>query len=631
MIKTLTPTSLCVCLLLGVNTSFAQNTKPAGTDPRNGQQQSIPEKESRGRSKIKGRVISEGRPVADATIMIFPVNVAGNMQTVVASLMRPTTSDADGNFELSSLAPGAYTLSASSPGYVLSEQDSKAFYRPGDLATLNLIKGGVITGKVTNSSGEPVVGALIRATKTREPDESPSRVRGSVGDQISGGLALFLGPYKTDDRGIYRIYGLAPGYYQVGAGGRSGQGLSLGGSSQYDSDAPTYYPSSTIETAAEISVAAGAEATNIDIRYRENRGHSIGGTVSVSGGPAPQVTTVLLTRTSGVVEATSIVMAGRDHFGFDSVLDGDYLVTAMANSGNPALAGKGDSINASVSQPRTVTVRGADVTGISLVVEPLAAISGRAVLEPLLDKNQKPACKDIRPVPLEGTVLSARDEIKDISVDPMNGQLGVFKDTTPNEKGEFFIVLLRPGVQRLELQLPAAHLYVKSMVLPQENPNARPTDVAKAGVRLKSGDKVKGVVITIAEGSASLTGNVRVEPDKKAPTSKMRVHLVPAEPEASDDVLRYFEGPVSADGLFSLTNLPPGKYWLVGRESDEVKQSEADRKPLAWEPGARTALRFEGEASKKIIELAPCQKVSDYDFDYVPLTKQTKPAVKKTL
>jgi len=629
MVKTFTLTSLCVCLLLGVTASFAQNPKTDGADLRNGQQQNVAERGSSTRSKIKGRVISEGRPVADATIMIFPVNVAANMQSAVNSLLRPTISDADGNFEMSSVAAGAYTLSASSPGYVLSEQDSKAFYRPGDLATLNLIKGGVITGKVTNSSGEPVVGALIRAIKTREPDESPSRVRGSVGDQISVGLSLFLGPFKTDDRGIYRIYGLAPGYYQVAAGGRSGQGLSLGGTSQYDGDAPTYYPSSTIETAAEVSVAAGVEATNIDIRYRENRGHTIGGTISVSGGLAPQVTSVLLTRASGVVEATTIVLAGRDHFGFDSVLDGDYLVTAMASSGNPALDGKGESNNASVSQPRTVSVRGGDVTGISLVLEPLAAIAGRTVLEPLRDKNQKPACKDIRPVPLEGTVLSARDERKDISVDPMNGPLGGFKDTTPNDKGDFFISLLRPGIQRLELQLPAAHLYVKSMLLPPENPNARPTDIAKGGVRLKSGERVKGVVVTIAEGAASLAGNVVVEPDKKAPTSKMRIYLVPAEPEASDDVLRFFEAPVSVDGLFSLTNLAPGKYWLVGRESDQAKQSEADRKPLAWEPGARTALRFEGEASKKIIELAPCQKVSEYQFDYVPLTKETKPAVKK--
>jgi Carboxypeptidase regulatory-like domain len=620
--------SVITLLSLWVTASFAQTGKPG--EASGSKQQTTNENESRSRSKIRGKVITEGgRPVPEATIMIFPVNVTGNMTGAVASLFRPVSSDADGNFELTSLKPGAYSVSASCPGYILSEKDSKAFYRPGDVATLNLIKGGVITGKVTNSSGEPVVGALIRAIKTREPDESPSRIRGGVGAQISDSLSSILGPYKTDDRGIYRIYGLAPGYYQVVAGGRGGEGLSLYGVSPYDTDAPTYYPSSTIETASEVSVAAGAEATNIDIRYRENRGHSIGGTVSVSGGPVPQVTSVLLSRANGIVEDKSIVMAGKDHFGFDSVLDGEYLITAIGSAGNAAMAGGAENLNASVSEPRKVIVRGADLTGINLVVEPLAAISGRTVLEPLQDTNQRSMCKGIHTVPLEGTVLSARDERKEVPVDPTLGDLRGFKDTTPTDKGEFLISLLRPGVNRLEFQLPAEHWYVKTILLPQTNSNAKPIDIAKSGVRLKSGDKIKGVVITIAEGAAGLAGKVTVEPDNKPPTTKMRVHLIPAEPEASDDVLRYFEAKMLEDGSFSLKNLAPGKYWLVGREDVGAKEPEADRKPLSWEQGARTALRFEGEASRKVIELTRCQMIGDYRFSYVPLTKETKPASKK--
>src|SRR5262249_34271549 len=238
---------------------------------------------------------------------------------------------------------------------------------------------------------------------------------------------------------------------------------------------------------------------------------------------------------SGVVEDTSIVMAVKDHFGFDSVLDGEYLITAVASPGNAPMAGGGDTVNASVSEPLKVNVRGADVTGINLVVEPLAAISGRTVLEPL-DMNQRSACKGIRAVPLEGTVLSARDERKEVSVDAMLGPLGGFKDTTPNNKGEVFINLLRTGVYRLEFQLPAEHWYVKTILLPQTNSTAKPIDIAKTGVRLKSGDKVKGVVVTIAEGAASLSGKLTIEPDNKPPTTKMRVHLIPAEPEALDDV-----------------------------------------------------------------------------------------------
>ena len=287
-----------------------------------------------------------------------------------------------------------------------------------------------------------------------------------------------------------------------------------------------------------------------------------------------------------------------------------------------------ESMTASVSQPRRVTVKGADVSGVNLIIEPLASIAGRTVLEPLQDAKQKAACKELRPVPIEGTVLSAPDERKETAVDPLSGTLGAFQDTTPNEKGEFIISLLRPGIHRLDIELPADHLYVKSMTLPQADTAAKPIDAAKSGVKLQSGDKIKGLVVTISEGAAGLAGRVGIGPENKPPAAKMRVHLVPAEPEAADAVLRYFEVEVAADGGFALTNLPPGKYWVVGREVSEPEQAETDHKPLAWDAGSRTALRFEGDASKKVIELMQCQVVSDYRLKYIPLTKSSKPGPK---
>ena len=617
--------SLLLTLALEIE---AQIGKQPPAEPRD-QKANAAQRETRSGTRIRGRVVTDGgRPVADASIMILPVNVAANMQSTVTSLLRPTLSDTDGNFELTSLRPGAYTISASSPGYVSLEQGSKGFYRPGDTATLTLVKGGVITGKVTNSSGDPVVGAQVRAIKTREPDDKPSRPHQGIGSQISESLGMLLGPYKTDDRGIYRIYGLDPGYYQVSAGGRGGQGFSFAGASAYDNDAPTYYPSSTMETAADVTVTAGGEATAIDIRYREHRGHSIGGSVSVSAGPAPQVISVILTRSNGVAESTAVVMGGRDHFGFDSLLDGDYLVTAVGNAGNPALGGA-EGMSASVSQPKRVTVRGADVSGITLVIEPLASIAGRVAIESLQDPKQKAGCKDIRPTPIEGTVLSTQDERKETTPDPMIGPLGGFMESTPNEKGEFVIGLVRPGVQRLNIEVPAEHLYVKSMLLPSADPNGKPIDTAKTGLKLKSGDKIKGLLVTLAEGAAALSGKVVVDPDNKPPATKMRVHLVPAEPESTDEVLRYSESEVAADGSFSFAHLAPGKYWLVGRETPDEEKTEADHKPLAWDPAGRTALRFEGDATKKVVELTQCNMVTDYKLKYVPLIKPSKPPVKK--
>ena len=620
--------TICTLLLLAVGGEGQTPKEPAARAPQAAQ--STPEKESRSATRLRGRVITEGgRAVPDATIMIFPVNIASNVQGAVTSLLRPVTSDVDGKFELTNIRPGAYSLSASSPGYVSADSDTKAFYRPGDNATITMVKGGVITGKVTNLSGEPVVGALVRVIRIRDTNDRPARVRGDIGSQFAESMEMMLGPFRTDDRGIYRIYGLRPGYYQVAAGGRSGQGFAIGGGDAYDGDAPTYYPSSTIETAADVKVLAGEEAANIDIRYRENRGHSIGGTVTVSAGPPPQAITVQLTRANnGILEATTIAMAGRDHFGFDSLLDGEYIVSAMGTSGNLAMAAGSEGITASVSQPRRVVVKGADVSGISLVIEPLASIAGRIILETLQDAKQRALCKELRPVPIEGTVLSTYDDRKD-SVEAISGQLGAFKDTTPNEKGEFIISLLQPGTHRLNLQLPAAHLYLKAITLPQADPGAKPVDAAKNGVKLKPGDKIKGMIATVSEGAARLSGKVISGPENKPPEAKMRVHLVPAEPEAADDVLRYFESDVSADGEFTLTNVQPGKYWLVGREIADIELTESNHQPVAFDAGSRNALRFEGEASKSPIELSQCQSSTEYRLKYVPLTKPAKPPAKR--
>lgn len=628
-------TTVALISFLVMHATFAQSEKLPASDARSEQSQPNPKAaESRASTRIKGRVVAEGgRSVPDASILCFPVNiVGGNMQGTMSSLMRPTTTDADGKFEVTNLKPGAYTLSATSPGFVLSDQDSKAFYRPGDNAILTLVKGGVITGKVTNSSAEPIVGAVVRVVRVRESDEKPVRVRGNIGSQISDSMDGLLGPYKTDDRGIYRIYGLVPGYYQVAAGGRGAQGFSLSGGNAYDGDAPTYYPSSTLETAADVIVGAGDEVTGIDIRYRENRGHALSGNISIASGPMPQATSVLLSRAStGSVEATTVVLAGRNRFGFDTLPDGDYIVTAMGSSAN--VSGGAEGLHASVSQLRRVTMKGDDVSGVDLVLEPLASIAGRAVLDQIHDAKAKAECKDVRPAPLEGTVLSTRDTAKQGAVDPLTANLWSVKNTTPSDKGEFLISFLRPGLQRMDIQLPGESLYVKAITLPQSGPNAKLVDVAKNGLSLKAGDKLKDLIVTLSEGAAALRGKVVVGDEKKEPDVKLRVYLIPAEPESADEVLRYYEGEVGGGGSFSLSNLAPGKYWLVARELSDQERTEADadHKPLGWEAGGRTGLRFEGEASKKVVELTHCQLVSDYRLKYIPVTKASKPPEKKPL
>lgn len=72
---------------------------------------------------------------------------------------------------------------------------------------------------------------------------------------------------RSDDRGVYRFWGLTPGTYVVFTYSNIAGHFGCSGAKF-----PTYYPSSTREKAAEVTVKSGLETSGIDIRYREDQG-----------------------------------------------------------------------------------------------------------------------------------------------------------------------------------------------------------------------------------------------------------------------------------------------------------------------------------------------------------------------
>jgi len=157
---------------------------------------------------ITGRVLTEdGSTVDGATVFCVPFGSDSQMKT--------TTADVEGQFSFPGLTPAAYRISARSPGYVLAtavDVDGQ-IARIGDTLTLTLVKGGVITGRVTNASGAPLVAVRVVAQRVRDAE----------------GRLLRSDPFSrsrlTDDRGIYRLFGLTAGAYQVVANPMSGPGL----------------------------------------------------------------------------------------------------------------------------------------------------------------------------------------------------------------------------------------------------------------------------------------------------------------------------------------------------------------------------------------------------------------------
>ena len=562
--------------------------------------------ETRG-GAITVRVLGEdNQPVANAVVTAQRLGAS-------SSFVNDNSGATTGRYVLSNLDPGVYQISVNAAGFVPdydpnADPSERDLYRPGDTASFRLVKGGVITGRVLDPEGEPAVGAAV----------SVVRVRDAAGRPASGGFQSFYLRWRADDRGVYRVFGLPAGAYLVRAGGRGN--MSFGSRpSAYDSDAPTYYPSTTRDGAVEVQVQAGQEVTDIDVRHRGERGHSVSGTVVGAfgasefgaAGAGVSLRRVNTTETesfayvTGTGETRSFVM--------DGIADGDYELTATSGGESEKAAG-------TASAPLRVPVRGADVVGLRLALAPLASVAGRVVLEPLAAADAaRPECKGVRPPAIyEALVSATRDAGTDANATPYSNTAA----HAPDERGEFTLRNIMPGRYRLGLRLADDNLFARSVTQaaaaasqPAAASAARTNvaDNARNGLSVDAGERLAGVTVTVAQGAASLRGRLAAADDAEQPAGTWRVHLVPAEPERAEDVLRYAETLARPDGSFAFKHLAPGRYHLTARavSEAELRRPAAQQRRAAWDAAARAELRREAEAAKNAFALTPCQRAED--------------------
>jgi len=525
---------------------------------------------------ISGRVVNQsGRPLPNARISLRRWG-----------LMEPdsiqTSTDREGKFEVSGLKMVNYQIFAYLEGYVSLLRDlddtQPTVYRAGDSVTLVLTKGGVITGAVRNQAGDPIVGVNVRALMVPAANRFPNAYSGQAD--------------LTDDRGIYRIYGLLEGTYVVWAGGGGEENYSWN-VDPFADDIPTYAPASTRETAQEIIVRAGAETNGVDIQYRGGSGHAVSGSARGPEGTQLPGFGIFMTSVSGPGWQTRSSQGANDRgFVFQGVDDGDYSVTAVSQSPNGELL---------FSDPKQIKVRGTDVTSVELVVQPTSSVSGRVVLE----ETKTAECSDKqRPIFTE-TLVSAR----------INQPTRWLPSATASadERGNVLLKNLLPGRYFFTTQYFAKDWYLKSLsFVPSETANSKagkPLDAARTWTTLKPGELRNGLTIILAQGAASLRGHIALS-DGESLAEKMNVYLVPAEKEAADNPLRFYVEPVAAEGKVALNNLAPGRYLVFAQEATEpMSLSTKLRSPD--ETAYRLNLRRTAETVKTEIELKPCQKLTD--------------------
>lgn len=582
---------LALFLLLALSVMFLSVQASA-----NQTKQTAASKERKG--SIKGRVVNEGgQAFANAIVSVDPLSGADNDK-------RQILTEEDGSFQVKELAAIPYKITCQAEGYVEEKSDDTLLYHTiGDSVTLQLKKGGVITGMVTDTKGIPIENAQVNITRVGDAREKPVR------------LAETYGRVITDDRGIYRFYGLYSGSYIVFVN-------EIGNFEDEDTheEISVYYPSATRNAAQIVKVSTGAEVDGINIIYRSERGHSISGTFSGAmrkSNSSSKAYIKLIHAKSGTIEAGAWRGDETDRtFAFHSVPDGEYYLLAQDQDDEPNAA----------SAPRQITVKGDDITGIELVLVPFASLEGRFSIETLPESPNKALCKEVTQSSLEEIILTvAGNNAKNLKQLPP-WLIENSNSTVPDEKGMFIFRSLAPGQYRFGLSLLREDLYIRSI-------NVRPTTIKdsnkgqRSTIDLKTGERATGTAITLARGAARLQG--RIAPANESDKIPLRVYLVPSEAEYADQDWRFAETNVQSDGTYTFKNLAPGHYRFVLRAANKEEASEALYPKISDAP-SRKILQREAESANLAVELQTCQQITNFLLPYpLPSAKTKSPGGEK--
>jgi Carboxypeptidase regulatory-like domain len=341
------------------------------------------------KGSIEGSVVNSvtNRPIASALVSAtkIPGIAGGFVVSSTITQLPPARSDSNGRFRFDNLEPGTYSVRAIADGYaqqefnvsgVPSSMTAQPKVGPGEAVkniVLRLTPGASVNGRVTGSNGEGLLNmevSLMRAV--RSPD----------GRQTMATVVTA----QTDDRGEYRLFGVAPGsyYMSVAASTRPVSGSPFrpdGSTKRYPR---TFYPATTDPaTAATIDVQPAVDLTGIDFRLIEQPAFHVRGRVvdSITGQIPRNVAISISARGpvfgSGFSFSSAPYNSATGTFDLSDVISGSYsLVAQLPMNGRPG-PGQAPVLTA----PVLIEVRGADVDGIILRFVPPVSISGRIRIE----------------------------------------------------------------------------------------------------------------------------------------------------------------------------------------------------------------------------------------------------------
>lgn len=516
---------------------------------------------------VTGRVTMNGAPMPGVVVAAYSGDSSpGYANTGAASRAR---TDADGRYRLSGLSAGRYNVMALAPGLILPDTGFPTF--GGKVLTFDanetienidftLERGGVITGRVVDGNGQPVIGESVVVTARLDENGKAleEKERFNFMRQMDA---------QTDDKGAYRLYGLQPGRYKVSAG-RGGEKdmMSVGfGNRIYTK---TYYPDVTDIARAEIvEVSVGSEATAIDITlgkltptytatgrvFDAETGEGLAG-VSLGQGRLDAKGNVMGVGYSGITSGT------RGEFRMEGLEAGRYQI--ITNS----LTGDGNANSREYySEQSQFEITDADASGVEVKMRRGASVGGVVVLEDGTNREARSLLSQVaffqRPVVMNNAVVFTSGDTARV-------------DAT----GAFRFTGLRPGAINISLSgsrdkpLPFTIARIERGGVP----------LAKGEVDVKAGEQINDLRVVLAYGTGRVRGTVTITGGELPTNAQINVSLRRNDPNATGGKFSN----VDVNRRFLIESVAAGEYEIS--VSAFVQPTAPNQKPRVIPPVRQT-------------------------------------------
>jgi hypothetical protein len=506
---------------------------------------------------LEGQVVKAGtgEPLKKARIVLRKAEGRGEPHLALT--------DASGRFLLKDIEPARYRLFVARNGYVRQEYGQPKPRHPGTILALapgqqvrdilfQLIPAAVIAGRVSDEDSEPVARVMVMALQYR---------------YLEGRRELFpSGQGVTNDRGEYRIYGLAPGRYSVSATYSAGLDWAVAGegfvSMAHGRDsvpdegyAPTYYPGTNdASRAGLLELGPGDEVTAIDLTLLPTRTVRLRGRVfnAITGKPGREVMLWLHEREGGgrriLFRPSTHVEDPEGKFEIRGVVPGSYLLLAGWHDGDKEYSAR-----------LPLEVGNSHLEGIELVIERGVELPGRVQVESVGQTRLSPGIQ-------REAEVSAEKEKEKLELAELHVYLQS-REELPfwgggsgrvNEDGSFTLRNASASDYWVGIGRLPEDYYLKSARLGGD-------DVLEEGLTV-SGPPKGSLDLVLSAAGGTIAGAV-LDEERKA-FSGATVALVP---EVRHRERRELFKTTTTDqyGRFTLRGIPPGEYKLFAWQEIE--------------------------------------------------------------